>query len=138
MVLDINKAEYYNFITEGNAVEGFKLLSIFADAGVNLLAFKAVPIGSNQTKFSIFPDDILKMKAGAQNAGLDLDGPYTSIIVKGYGDVPGECANTHEKLAQAGIEVFESIGLANIKDSWGIVFCIKQKDCKKAMAILKD
>lgn len=44
MTLDIKLAEYYSTTVEGNAAEGFKLLSIFADAGVNLLGFKAIPV----------------------------------------------------------------------------------------------
>lgn len=49
MTLDIKLTPYYNMTIEGNVAEGFKLLSVFADAGVNLLGFKAVPAGINQT-----------------------------------------------------------------------------------------
>lgn len=135
--LDIKKVEYFNIIVEGHAAEGFKLLSVFADAGVNLLAFKAVPAGHNRTQFTLFPDDSSKMNKGARNAGLKLDGPYSAILVKGNGDEPGECAMVHERVAQAGINVTESCGIADIKDSYGIILYMRQEDCGKAMAALK-
>lgn len=137
MTLDIKLTEYYNITVEGNAAEGFILLSVFADAGVNLLGFKAVPMGSNQTQFTLFPDDSSKMKSGAENAGIGLDGPYSAIIVQGGSDEPGDCANVHEKLAQAGVDVKESSGIADIKESYGIILYIDQEDTEKAMKALK-
>ena len=70
MSLDIKKVEYYNITVDGHAGEGSKLLSVFAGVGVNLLAFKAVPVEHMRTRFSLFPDDGLKMTDGAKKAGL--------------------------------------------------------------------
>lgn len=137
MALDIKKAEYFNITVDGNAGEGFKLLSVFAAAGVNLLAFKAVPVEPMRTRFSLFPDDSVKMKDGAKKAGLDLDGPHTALIIQGDEDESGACADIHEKVSRAGIHVYESIGIANIKGSYGVVLYLKQEDCKKAMAALE-
>ena len=138
MTLDIKLTPYYNMTINGNAVEGFKLLSIFADAGVNLLGFKAVPKGPNQTRFTLFPDDPEKMEKGAAKAAVTIDGPHSSIIVKGDSDEPGDCANVHEKLAQAGVEVKESSGIADIRDSYGIILYINEEDGEKAMKALKN
>ena len=102
MALDIKIVEYYNITVDGNAGEGYKLLSVFADVGINLLAFKAVPVEPMRTRFSLFPDDSSKMNDGAKKAGLNLDGPHFALIVKGYDDESGECANIHEKLSKAG------------------------------------
>ena len=44
MAFDIKRVEYYNTTVEGQAGEASKLLSLFADVGVSLLAFKAVPL----------------------------------------------------------------------------------------------
>jgi hypothetical protein len=136
MALEINKVEYFNITVDGNAAEGFKLLSVFANVGISLLAFKAVPMESMRTRFSLFPDDSSKMKEGAKKAGLNLDGPHAAIIVKGYNDESGECANIHEKLSRAGINVYESSGIADIKESYGVVLYLEQEDCEKAMAAL--
>jgi hypothetical protein len=137
MALDIKKVEYYNITVDGNAGEGYKLLSVFAGVGINLLAFKAVPVEPMRTRFSLFPDDSSKMNDGAKKAGLNLDGPHPALIVKGYDDESGECANIHEKLSQAGINVYESSGIANIKESYGVVLYLEEEDCEKAMAALE-
>jgi hypothetical protein len=136
MALEIKKVEYFNITVDGNAAEGFKLLSVFAGVGISLLAFKAVPVEPKRTRFSLFPDDSSKMKVGAKKAGLDLDGPHAALIVKGYNDESGECANIHEKLSRAGINVYESSGIADIKESYGVVLYLEQEDCEKAMAAL--
>ncbi|MBN2215275.1 MAG: hypothetical protein JW723_13640 [Bacteroidales bacterium] len=137
MALEIKKVEYYNITIAGNAGEAYKLLSGFADAGVSLLAFKAIPAEDKRTQFSLFPDDGSKMKDGAKRAGLDLDGPYTALIVKSNSDEPGECADIFRKLSQAGIYVYESSGIADIKDSYGVVLYLKKEDCEKALEALK-
>lgn len=138
MALDIKIVEYYNIIVDGNAGEGYKLLSLFAGIGINLLAFKAVPVEPMRTRFSLFPDDSLKMNDGAKKEGLNLDGPHFALIVKGYDDESGECANIHEKLSKAGVNIYESNGIANIKESYGVVLYLDEEDCEKAIAALKD
>jgi len=136
MALDIKKIEYYNITVEGQVGEGSKLLSVFADVGVNLLAFKAVALESMRTQFTLFPDDGLKMTDGAKKAGLNLDGPHSALLIQGD-DESGALADIYEKLSQADINVYESSGLANIKGSYGVILYVKQEDCEKAMAALK-
>jgi hypothetical protein len=136
MAFDIKRVEYYTIAVEGHAGEGFKLLAVFADAGVNLLAFKAVPLEPRRTQFTLFPDDGLRMNAGAKKAGLNLDGPHAALFVQGD-DESGALADIYEKLSRAAIQVDESSGIANIKGSYGVILYIKQEDCEKAMAALK-
>lgn len=137
MSLDIKKVEYYNITVDGHAGEGSKLLSVFAGVGVNLLAFKAVPVEHMRTRFSLFPDDGLKMTDGAKKAGLTLDGPHSALLIKGYDDESGALAGIYEKLSQADINVYESSGIANIKGSYGVVLYFKQEDYEKAVAALE-
>ena len=136
MAFDIKRVEYYNITVEGHAGEGSKLLSVFADVGVNLLAFKAVPLEPMRTQFTLFPDDGLKMNDGAKKAGLNLDGPHSALLIQGD-DESGALADIYEKLSQADINVYESSGIANIKGSYGVVLYLKQEDCEKAMEALK-
>jgi hypothetical protein len=137
MALEIKKVEYFNIKVAGNAEEAYKLLSRFADAGVSLLAFKANPMENKRTLFSLFPDDSSRMEDEAKRAGLDMDGPYTALIIKSNSDEPGECADIFRKLSQVDINAFESTGIADIKDSYGVVLYLKQEDCEKALAVLK-
>jgi len=137
MALDIKTIEYYNITVEGHVGEGSKLLSVFADVGVNLLAFKSVALEPMRTQFTLFPDDGLKMSDGAKKEGLNLDGPHSALLIKGDNDESGELADIYEKLSQADINVHESSGIADIKGNYGVILYLKQEDCEKAVAALE-
>lgn len=138
MALDLKKAEYYDITVDGHAGEGSKLLAAVAGFGVNLLAFRAVPAERVRTRFSLFPDDGAKMRAGANKAGLDMEGPYCALLLKGYDDESGALADIYGKLSQADINVYESCGIANIKRSYGVVLYLQQEDCERAMEVLRS
>jgi hypothetical protein len=136
MALDIKRVEYYSTTVEGHAGEGSRLLSLFADVGVNLLAFKAVALEPMHTQFTLFPDDGLKMAEGAKKAGVTLDGPHSALLVQGD-DESGALAGIYEKLSQADINVYASNGIADINGGYGVILYFKQKDYEKAVAALE-
>ena len=136
MAFDIKKVKYLNFTVDGHAGEGTKLLSIFAGAGISLLAFKAVPIGSNRTQFTLFPNDPSKMIEAAKKTGLKPDGPHSGLIILGN-DESGALADIYEKLSQAGVRINESSGIADIRGWYGVVLYLGQEDCEKAAAALE-
>jgi len=136
MAFDVKLVEYYNITVEGRVGEGSKLLSVFAGVGVNLLAFKAVPLEPMRTRFTLFPDDGLKMTVGAKKAGLELDGPHSALLIKGDNDESGALADIYEKLSQVDINVSESSGIADIKSSYGVILYLEPEDCEKAVAAL--
>ncbi len=135
MAFDIKRVEYYNITVEDQAGEAFKLLSLFAEAGVNLLAFKAVSLEPRRARFTLFPNDGFKMTEGAKKAGLELEGPHSALLIQGD-DESGALADIYEQLAQADIHVNESSGIADIKGGYGVVLYLKQEDCEKAAAAL--
>jgi hypothetical protein len=136
MALEIKKVEYFDITIGQAAGEAYKLLSTFADAGVSLLAFRASPAESGQMRFSLFPDDASKMKDEASGAGLNPDGPKPALMIKSTSDEPGECADIFSRLSRAGIDVYESGGIADIKDSFGVILYLKKEDCEKAITAL--
>ncbi len=136
MAFEIKRVEYFHITVDGHVGEGSKLLSIFAGVGISLLAFKAVPVGSNRTQFTLFPNDRSKMIDGAKKAGLELDGPYAALIIQGD-DESGALADIYEKLSQAGIQVNESSGIADIKGWYGVILYLEQNDCVKAVTALE-
>jgi len=137
MAFDIKRVEYYYITFEDKVGEGFKLLSVFADVGVNLLAFEAVPLGPMRTQFTLFPDDGSKMTKGAKKAGLTLDGPHSALLIRGDNDEPGALAGIYEKLSQADIHVYASNGIAAIKGGYGVILYFRRKDYEKAVAVLE-
>ena len=137
MAFDIKSVEYYCITVEDKVGEGFKLLSVFAGVGVNLLAFEAVPLGPMRTQFTLFPDDGLKMANGAKKAGLTLDGPHSALLIKGDNDESGALAGIYEKLSLGNINVYASNGIADINGGYGVILYFKQEDYEKAVAALE-
>lgn len=136
MALDVRRVEYHNATVEDHAVDGARLLSVFAGAGVNLLAFKAVPLESARTQFTLVPDDGSKMTDGARKAGLRLDGPHSALLIEGD-DESGALADIYENLSQAGVSIRESSGIAGIMGGYGVILYLEEEDCEKAVAALE-
>ncbi|MFX0090165.1 MAG: hypothetical protein ACFFBD_00265, partial [Candidatus Hodarchaeota archaeon] len=121
---------------EGYVGEGSKLLSMFADVGINLLAFKAIPLDHMHIKFTLIPDNGLKMSDKAKKAGLNLDGPHSALLIQGD-DESGALADIFRNLSQTDIKIYESSGIADIKGGYGVILYLSQEDCEKALAALQ-
>ena len=136
MALDILQVEYYNITVEDQITNASKLLSTIAGAGVDFHAFKAIPVKPNRTQFTLFAKDSSKMTNGAKKSGLELDGPYSAILIKGD-EKSGALADIYKNLSEAGIQVDEACGIADINAGYGVILYLKQEDCGKAMTVLK-
>ena len=136
MALDILQVEYFNITVEDQITNASKLLSTIADAGVDFHAFKAIPVKPNRTQFTLFVKDSSKMTDGARKSGLKLDGPYFALLIKGD-EKSGALADIYRKLSQAGIQIGEAYGIADINAGYGVILYLKQEDCGKAMTVLK-
>ena len=136
MALDILQVEYYNITVEDQIANASKLLATIAGAGVDFHAFKAIPVKPNKTQFTLFAKDSSKMTDGANKSGLELDGPYSAILIKGD-EKAGALADIYKKLSQAGIQVDEVCGIADINAGYGVILYLTQADCDKAMTVLK-
>ena len=76
------------------------------------------------------------MTDGARKSGLKLDGPYSALLIKGD-EKSGALADIYRKLSQAGIQIGEAYGIADINAGYGVILYLKQEDCGKAMSVLK-
>jgi hypothetical protein len=136
MALDIKQVEYYNISINGQITDASKLLSTIVGAGVDFHAFKAIPLESNRTQFTFFAKDSSKMIDGAKKSGLNLEGPYSALLIKGD-EKSGALADIYKKLSQAGIQVDEASGIADINEGYGVILYLKQEDCGKAVSALE-
>ena len=136
MALDIMKIDYFNITIDGQITSASKLLSTIVGAGVDFHAFKAIPVKPNQTQFTLFAKDTSKMTDGAKRSGLKLDGPYAALLIKGD-EKSGALADIYKKLSQAGIQVEEACGIADINAGYGVILYLSEGDCDKALAALK-
>ena len=99
------------------------------------IAFKAVPLESEYTRFTLFPENNLEMATAVKQAGLKMDGPFPALLIQGD-DQSGALSEIYEKLARAEITVNESSGIADISGAYGVVLYLNEEDCKIAMSVL--
>ena len=134
MAFRIRRADYYYAVIEDLPERGAAVLDALAEGGVNLLAFSAVPSGV-RTELTLFPEDDARLEAAARRAGLRLDGPHPALLVQGDDEL-GALARIHERLYQAGVDVYASSGVTDGHGSFGYVVYLRPADIAKAEAAL--
>jgi hypothetical protein len=135
MAFKIRRVDYYYTSVKDQPGAAYKLLSILAKSGINLLAFTAIPIGPMRTQLSLFPDDPQKLKSVAKNAGFTIDGPHPAILVQGDAEL-GALAGIHEKLYQANVNVYASNGVTDHEDDFGYLIFIRPEEYERAVSAL--
>ena len=136
MAFHIRQVDYFYTTVREEPEEGYKLLSRFAELGINLLAFTAVPFGPTLTQLTIFPEDTLKLQDEAKKDQIPLDGPHPALLVQGD-DKLGALAEIHEKLYDAKVNVFASSGVADGRGGYGYIIYIRPEEYERAAAALQ-
>ena len=136
MAFAIRTVEYYYANVRDELGVAYRVLSALAGRGVNLLAFTAVPSGPTLAQFALFPEDPRKLVAEAQAAGLALDGPHHALLVQGDDEL-GAFASVHERLADAGVDIYASSGVTAGGGSFGYVVYVREEQFEKARSVLE-
>ena len=131
MAYRIRKVEYFHTTVKDQPGVAYQVLDTFADQGVNLLAFSAVPIGPAATQLTIFPEDSSAFEHLAKMSGMNLLGPYSAFIVNGSDEI-GALARIHEKLYNADVNVYATNGVTNGGNEYGYIIYIRNEDLDKA------
>src|ERR671919_707372 len=116
MAFTIRSVEYYYANVRDELGAAYRVLSQLAARGVDLLAFTAVPSGPNP-------------------APLALDGPHHALLVQGDDEL-GALAGVHERLVDAGVDVFASSGVTDGRGSFGYVIYVREDQLEKAARAL--
>ncbi len=135
MSFRIQKVDYFYTTVVDQPGEAYKFLSTLAKAGINLLAFTAIPIGLMRTQLSIFPEDASKFIALSNSSGIQIDGPHPAILVQGD-DQLGAFADIHQKLYQADVNVYACSGVTDGKGTFGYLLYIRPEQFDKAIKAL--
>lgn len=135
MAFTIHRVEYFHCCVQDRPGEAYRLLSLLAESGVNLLAFTAIPHGPVRTELTLFPESASQFQSTAARAGLEVDGPHHALLAQGD-DVLGAFAGVHEKIYEAGVNVASASGVTDGKGSYGYVIYIRPEDFEKAAAAL--
>lgn len=135
MAHEIRRVEYFHTTVPDRPGEAFRFLSALADAGVNLLAFTAIPVGILQTQLTIFPDESGRLQSIGTRLGLELDGPHGALLVRGE-DVSGALVDVHERLYDAGVNVYAASGVAGSEGRYGYVIYLRPEEMGRALDAL--
>jgi len=133
MAIKIRKAEYFYTSIQDQPGEAYKLLTQFAEIGVNLLAFTAIPMGPDRTQFTLFPEDTILLSRAAEKVGFTIDGPHPALLVQGDDEL-GALTEIHNKLYRADVNVYASSGVTDGKGSFGYVLYIRPEEYERAVA----
>lgn len=136
MTYRIKKMDYYNLIVQDQPGEAYKLLKELEDLGINMAAMSAVPLGSDTTELTLFPDDTYKMKKEITLAGRKPDGPHKALLIFGD-DKSGALVDIHMKLFEANVNVSAAHGVAVPPNGFGYVIYLRKNEFEKAVKALE-
>ena len=135
MACTIRRVDYFHTTVRDQPGEAYKVLTTLQELGTNLLAFTAVPIGSDVTQLTIFPEDSHLLLHQAKDTGLKLEGPHPALLVQGD-DKLGALATIPRDLYQANINVSASSGVTDGQGSFGYVIYVRPEDFDRAVGAI--
>jgi hypothetical protein len=135
MAYTIRPAEYFYVNVRDELGAAYRVLSALAARGVSLLAFTAVPSGPLLAQLALFPEDPNKLVAEARVAQISLEGPHHALLVQGDDEL-GALAAVHERLFEAGVDVYASTGVTDSRGSFGYVVYVREEQFRRAVEAL--
>jgi hypothetical protein len=135
MALRIRPVEYFYVNVKDEPGAAYRILSQLSGLGVNLLAFTAIPTGPARAQLALFPENDGKLVAAARQAQLVLDGPHRALLVQGDDEL-GAFASVHQRLFEAGVDVYASSGVTDGRGSFGYVVYVREDQFDRAAAAL--
>jgi predicted amino acid-binding ACT domain protein len=134
MAHEIRRVEYFYTTVEDRPGAGYRILTLLAGAGVDLLALTAIPVGPNRTQLTLFPERPAELQRLA-GSGLNLDGPHPALLIRGA-DVLGALSDIHEHLAEAGVNVYAASGVTGGGGTFGYIVYVRPGDVDAALNAL--
>lgn len=136
LAFSVRPSEYFYINARDELGAAYRVLSAFAQRGVKLLAFTAVPSGEDRAQFAVFPEDPSQFIAEARLAQIEIDGPHHALIVQGDDELGG-FARVHERLFKAGVDVYASSGVSDGRGTFGYVVYVREDQFEKAVDALE-
>ena len=130
----VRRVDYYYTTTSDKPGEGARVLGVFRDAGVNLLAFHAFP-SARRTQLDFVPSDGAAFVAAAKAAKIKLSKPKAVFHFEGD-DRIGVMANLLGRLAAAGINATASEAVCTSSGRFAGLLWVAPRDVKKAAQVL--
>jgi hypothetical protein len=130
----VRRVDYYYTTAPDKPGEGARVLAVFRDAGINLLAFHAFP-SARRTQLDFVPQDGAAFVAVAKAAKIKLSKPKAVFHFEGD-DRVGAMAGILGRLAAAGINATASEAVCTTSGRFGGLLWVEPRDVKKAAQAL--
>jgi hypothetical protein len=130
----VRRVDYYYTTAPDKPGEGARVLGVFRDAGVNLVAFHGFP-SARRTQLDFVPQDGAAFVAAAKAAKIKLSKPKAVFHFEGD-DRVGAMAGVLGKLAAARINVTASEAICTTNGRFAGLLWVKPRDVKKAAQAL--
>jgi len=135
MAFTVRRVEYFYANVRDETGAAYRVLAELAARGVGLLAFTAVPSGVSMAQFAIFPEDPNRLVAEARSAQMELEGPHYALLVQGDDEL-GALADVHQRIFEAGVDVYASTGVTDGRGSFGYVVYVREDRFERAAEAL--
>jgi hypothetical protein len=137
MSASIRQIDYFAVTVPDRPGEACRFLSALAEAGVALVAFAANPTGpGGPEELLVFPEGDEGLAIVAEEAGYQLHGPRTAILVQGENHV-GALVDIHRRLGEAGINVVSATGVTDGRGGFGYIIFLRPEDLRSATRALQ-
>jgi hypothetical protein len=137
MSVTVRAVSYFYATVVDKAGEAYRLLSHLAEAGVNLLAFSAMPSGPEHAQLVLFPDSADSLIDIAKAGGFTLIGPQQAFLVQGD-DHLGAMAGIYRKLFDVKVDVYASSGVTDGRGGFGYVLYVRPASFERARQALGE
>jgi hypothetical protein len=132
----IRPVQYYYANVRDEFGAASRVLAALSGRGVNLLAFTAVPSGPALAQFALFPEDPAKLVSESRAAGLALEGPHHALLIQGDDEL-GALAGVHERLVDAGVDIYASTGVTDGRGAFGYLVYVREEQFEKARNVFQ-
>jgi hypothetical protein len=137
MIATVKAVSYFYATVPNRPNDACQFLSHLAEAGVNLLAFAAIPLGPEHTQLVLFPDDSQRLTQIAETVGFVLTGPQRAFLVQGD-DKLGAIADIYGKLSEVEVNVYASTGVTDGRGGFGYILYVRPESFARAEEALKS
>jgi len=79
----VRRIDYFSATVHDRPGEARRLLEHLSERTVNLVAFTAFPVGSDQAQLDFIPESPAQLQKAASDAGVDLIGPKSAFLIQG-------------------------------------------------------
>jgi hypothetical protein len=131
----IFSVDYYYTTVANRPGQGCKFLESLAAGEVNLLAFNAFPVGTENTQLVIYPQNATWLGELARRQGLTLHGPHHALLVQGDDEL-GALVRIHQQLCDADINVSSSTGLTDGHGRYRYIMHVPPEEYDRALEVL--